>query len=459
MDRVLGTFGRLLLWLAALSTALIQPMAPALAQGRLQLIRDAEIESIIRAYATPLWQVAGLDPSAITVYLVNDKSINAFVAGGQNLFVNTGLLMAADDPMEVIGVIAHETGHITGGHISQRGGAIDEARGLLIASYILGILGAIASGRGEVAQAVISGGSDLALKGLLSFTRQQEQSADQAAITFLNGAGLSPKGLLNFMEKLRGQEVLLAANQDPYLSTHPLTSDRIEFLERETAASPNVDKPTPAQFKAMNDRMRAKLIGFLQSRSQVDRAYPPEDQGLPARYAHAILEYREGQIAKALDLIDALLKDYPSDPYFLEMKGQMLFEYGRIAEALPVYQKAVDVLPGASQIRIMLARSQIELNSRDLDGQAIKNLELVLVDEPRNSFAWRLIATAYGRSGKDGMAALALAESSLWRGEYEDALSHSKRAMDLLPRNSPAWLQAEDVSREAERLQQKKKNQ
>ncbi len=447
------------MWLAAVGMALIQPLAPALAQGRpLQFIRDAEIESIIRLYATPLFQVAGLDPNAIDVYLVNDKSINAFVAGGQNLFINTGLLMAAEDPLEVIGVIAHETGHIVGGHISQRGGVIGDATALVIASYILGILGAIASGRGEVAQAVISGGSDLALKGLLSFTRQQEQSADQAALRFLNGAGLSPRGLLTFMEKLRGQEVLLAANQDPYLSTHPLTTDRIDFLARETAASPNADKPAPAVFKELHARMRAKLIGFLDSRAAVNRVYPPDDQSLPARYAHAILEYREGQIAKALTLIDALLTDNPNDPYFLEMKGQMLFEYGRIAEALPVYDKAVSILPDASQIRIMLARSQIELNSRDLDGKAIRNLELVLVAEPRNSFAWRLIATAYGRSGNDGMAALALAEAALWRGEYEDSQSHAERAMKLLPRNSPAWLQAEDVSREAERLEEKKNN-
>jgi len=452
MDRVLGTLGRLLLWLAALATALVQPMAPAAAQGRsLQFIRDAEIEAIIRYYATPLFQVAGLDPKAIDVYLINDKAINAFVAGGQNLFLNTGLLMAADDPLEVIGVIAHETGHIAGGHIAQRGGAIGDATGLLIASYVLGILGAIASGRGEVAQAVISGGSDLALKGLLSFTRSQEQSADQAALTYLNGSGLSPEGLVSFMEKLRGQEVLLAVNQDPYLSTHPLTTERIEFLEREAAASPNLGRPAPAVILQMHARMRAKLIGFLQSRGAVDRAYPPEDQSLPARYAHAILEYREGQIERALQLIESLLVEWPTDPFFLEMKGQMLFEYGRIAEALPVYEAAVQAMPEAAQIRMMLARSQIEMNDRALDAKAIRNLELVLVSEPRNSFAWRLIATAYGRSGNDGMAALALAEAALWRGEFEDSQRHAERALDLLPRNSPAWLQADDVAREAAR--------
>ena len=455
---MLGTFARLLLWLAALSTALVQPLAPAAAQGRpLQLIRDAEIEAIIRSYATPLFQVAGLDPQAIDVYLVNDKSINAFVAGGQNLFINTGLLMAAQDPLEIIGVIAHETGHIAGGHIAQRGGAIEDASALLIASYVLGILGAIASGRGEVAQAVISGGSDLALKGLLSFTRSQEQSADQAALAYLNGSGLSPIGLVRFMEKLRGQEVLLAVNQDPYLSTHPLTSDRIDFLEREAAKSPNLDRPAPAAIQQMHARMRAKLIGFLQSRGAVDQAYPPEDQSLPARYAHAILEYRDGQIARALELIDDLLRELPSDPFFLEMKGQMLFEYGRIAEALPVYEAAVAAMPQAAQIRIMLARSQIEMNQREQDAKAIRNLELVLVSEPRNSFAWRLLATAYGRGGNDGMAALALAEAALWRGEFEDSQRHAERALDLLPRNSPAWLQADDVAREAARLLEKQK--
>lgn len=448
----MGTL-RLLLLLTATVLAVVLPgLAPALAQGRqLQLIRDAEVETIIRIYATPLFQAAGLDPKAIEVYLVKDPTLNAFVAGGQNLFINTGLLIKAEDPLEVIGVIAHETGHIAGGHVVARGSAIDDASNTALASYVLGILGAIASGRGEVASAVIFGGQDLALRNLLSFTRSQEQSADQAAITYLNASQISPSGLLSFMERMQGQEVLLAVNQDPYLTTHPLTRERITFLEREVAASPYANQPASQELQALHARMRAKLIGFLESRQKVDRVYPPSDQSMPARYARSILEYREGNLDKALALVDNLLAEYPDDPYFLELKAQMLFEHGRMQEALPIYEAAVAVLPDAPQIRLMLARTQIELNTPEQDRQAVDNLKRVLRDEPQNGFAWRLAAVAYGRQGDEAMAALAMGEYAFARGEFDQAQYYAQRARDMLASGSPAWLQADDLAIEAER--------
>lgn len=448
----MGTL-RLLLFLIATVLAVALPgLAPAYAQGRqLQLIRDAEVETIIRTYATPLFQAAGLDPRGIEVYLVKDSSLNAFVAGGQNLFIHTGLLIQAEDPLEVIGVIAHETGHIAGGHIVARGSAIEDASNTAIASYVLGILGAIASGRGEIAGAVISGGQDMALRNLLSFTRSQEQAADQAALTYLQASQLSPKGLLTFMERMRGQEVLLAVNQDPYLTTHPLTQERIAFLEREIGNSPYANQPASPELQRLHARMRAKLIGFLESRPKVERIYPPNDQSQPARYARTILEYREGNLDKALELIDGLLAEQPDDAYFLELKAQMLLEYGRLREALPLYEAAVQRLPDAPQIRLMLAHTQVELNQPEYDRQAVENLKRVLRAEPRNAFAWRLAAVAYGRQGDEGMAALALGEYAFVRGEFDQAQYYAQRARDLLANGSPGWLQADDLAIQAER--------
>ena len=436
-----------------MTTVLLAPVSgPAVAQGRpLELIRDQEIEAIIRVYATPLFQAAGLDPNAITVYLVKDPSLNAFVMGGQNLFIHTGLLEKAENPLEVIGVIAHETGHIAGGHIAQRIGAAQDASTTMLVAQILGILGAIASGRGEVAGAVISGAGDIALKGLLSFTRSQEQAADQAGITFLHKAGISPDGLLIFMDRLRGQEVLMATNQDPYLTTHPLTRERIAFLEEQVAKSPEHGKPAPPELIELHKRLRAKLIGYLEPRATVMREFPADDDSLPSRYAHALLEYREGHLDKALAIIDTLLAEKPDDPFFLEMKGQMLFENGRLKEALPVFEQAVKAMPRAEQIRLLLARTQIELKTPEYDQAAVKNLQLVLQEEPSNGFAWYFAAIAYGRLGNEGMASLALAESALARGKSKDALYYAERARDLLPSNSPAWLQADDLALEAQR--------
>ncbi len=445
-----------LLALAMFTATLLSP-ASAAAQT-VRLIRDAEIENIIRTYATPLFQAAGLNPRTMRVVLINDNRLNAFVTGGTSLFIYTGLLIRAEDPLEVIGVIAHETGHIQGGHVAAR---IDEARqaskGLLI-TYALGLAAVLATGRAELGLAAVLGGQDIALKNLLAYSRGHERSADQAAIRLLQATEQSPRGLLEFMRVLSGQEVLLSSNQDPYLRTHPLSIERITFLEEQTALSPYADKPAPPELMALHGRMRAKLIGFLRPLSQVYKTYPRDDPSLEARYAQAIAFYRDANLDRALPLIDGLLAENPDDPYFHELKGQMLFENGRLAEALPAYEMAVKLLENAPQLHQALAHIQIEMNDPALDEQALLHLAKSLQAEPHNATAWRLSAIAYGRKGDKGMTALALAESALARGETQEARSHAGRAQQLLPRGSPGWLRALDVENEAERRAAKQKD-
>jgi predicted Zn-dependent protease len=423
----------------------------------MRLIRDAEVESIIRAYATPLFHAAGLNPQAIDVYLVNDSSLNAFVLPGLDMFINTGLLIRADSPLQVIGVIAHETGHLSGGHTATRGESLRRAQQGVLASYILGLAAAIASGRPELGYAVISGGQDIALKGLLSYTRGQESAADQAAVRLLNGTEQSPRGLLEFLSILSDQEVLLSSNQDPYLRSHPLTQDRINFLQEQTRLSPYGQAPARSGFVELHARLRAKLIGFLLPRNRVLQRYPPEDRSLPARYARAIARYRESDLDAALSQIGALIAENPDDPYFHEVKGQMLFENGRIVEALPAYETAVRLLPTAPQLRLGLAQAQLEatevgLNGPELNSSALRNLTEVLRYEPNNAVAWRLAAIAHGRNGNIGMTALALAESALARGNGQEARHQAVRAQKILAENSAGWLRASDVEQAAVRM-------
>jgi predicted Zn-dependent protease len=427
--------------------ALLAP-AQARAQGQ-KIIRDAEIESIIRGYATPLFQAAGLNPQAIDVYLIEDRSLNAFVAGGLNMFIHTGLLIRAENPLQVIG--------IAGGHIVGRIDEVRNAQKTALVSYILGLGAALATGRPEAAVAIISGGQDIALKGLLSYTRGQEQAADQAAVRLLTGTGQSPRGLLEFMGALGDQEVLLASSQDPYLRTHPLTQDRIAFLERALETSRYAATPPRPEVTAAHARMRAKLIGFLEPPARVFRLFPEQDMSVPARYARAIAHFRRPDLDKALPLIDGLLAEDPDDPFFHELKGQMLFENGRVAAALPEYRAAVRLLPEAPQLRLALAQVQIELDDRQLDRDALGQLDDVLRREPRNAFAWQLSATAHGRLGDKGMAALALAEGALGRGAATEARAQAARAQHFLPENSPGWLRAQDVADLAKRAETKQK--
>jgi predicted Zn-dependent protease len=423
----------------------------------MRLIRDAEVEAIIRAYATPLFQAAGLSPQAIDVYLVNDSGLNAFVLPGLDLFIHTGLLMRAETPLQVIGVIAHETGHLAAGHTATRGESLRRARRGVLASYVLGLAAAIASGRPELGQAVISGGQDIALKGLLSYTRAQESAADQAAVRLLNGTGQSPRGLLEFLGILGDQEVLLSSNQDPYLRSHPLTQDRISFLRDQARLSPYGQAQASPGLVALHARLRAKLIGFLEPRDRVLQRYPPEDRSLPARYARAIARYRDSDLDAALSQIGALIAEHPDDPYFHELKGQMLFENGRIAEALPAYETAVRLLPKAPQLRLGLAQVQLEANDLgsngpELNARALGHLTEVLRYEPSNAFAWRLTAIAHGRNGDLGMTALALAESALARGQGGEARQQAVRAQKILAENSAGWLRASDVEQAAVRM-------
>ncbi len=424
---------------------------------QINLIRDAEIETTIRSYATPLFQVAGLNPQGIKLFLVNDDSLNAFVAGGLNMFLNTGLLMRADDPLQVIGVIAHETGHLSGAHIARRGDAQEASQTGALVSYVLGLGAILASGRPEIGAAIISGGQDIALKGLLRYSRAQESSADQAALNFLQATEQSPEGLLHFMEILSDQEVLLSSSQDPYLRTHPLSEDRIEFYRQAVEQSPYRGQAARPDFIQMHKRMQAKLIGFLQPLSKVLKKYPESDSSLEARYARSIAYYKVPELDRAITLIDGLLAEHPQDAFFHELKGQVLFENGKVAAALPEYEAAVKLQPNSATILRSLAQVQIELNAPDLDQEALETLAQAVRLEPGDPFSWRLAAVAHGRQGNEAMTALSLAEAAFLSGRYVEARDRADRAQALLPQGSPAGLRAADLQNEAERRAQKQK--
>lgn len=416
----------------------------------LSLISDAEIENTIRTYATPLFQAAGISPRSVEIFLVDDPHINAFVVPGNRMFVHTGMFLQTDDPLEVIGVIAHETGHIAGGHHVGRGEELRSAGLKTLAATLLGIGASVLAGDGRLGAAISSAGLDVALKGLLSYTRSQEQAADQAAITYLNSTDQSPRGLLKVMDRLEDQEVLMTANQDPYLRTHPLSRDRIAFLEHAVAESHYADTPAPAAWREMHARARAKLIGFLQPRT-VSQAYPDPMASIPARYAHAIARFRLGNLAGALELMDGLVAERPDDPYFQELRGQMLLENGRVAESLPNYRKATELLPGTAELHIAFARALTEMNQPETDREALTHLQQALAADREDARAWRLAAIAHGRLGDQGEAALALAEMNFASGAWREARGQAARAIKLLPPDAAGRLRAADIEQVAKR--------
>lgn len=447
---------RILVLTAFCLAATFAPAAQA-AGNRLSFIRDAEIENTIRAYATPLFEAAGVDPNAINVHLVNDKALNAFVAGGLNMFLNTGLLVRSDHAGQVIGVMAHETGHISGGHLVRMQDALEKATMEALAAMVIGAAAAVAGGRGDAAGAAILGGQEIAGRSFMSYTRGQESSADQAGVGFLDQTRQSSRGLLEFMEILGDQEMLIATRQDPYVRTHPLTRERVSFLRNHIQHSKFSDTPLRPEFAEMHRRMRGKLFAFLEPPARTLLKYKEDDQSIEARYARAVAYYRKPDLDKALPLIDALIKDRPLDPYFHELKGQMLFENGRGAEALPAYREAMRLLPHSPLIRIELAQCQIELEDPSLLEDAQKNLTFAVGLEPDNAPAWRSLGIAHGRAGDDGMASYALAEHALITGRLSEAVYHVERAERLVGQKSSVWLKIQDLRDRIEqaRVQQK----
>lgn len=422
-------------------------LSPALASAGPAVIRDAETEDIIRGYATPLLQAAGISPGDVDLILVNDNSLNAFVAGGMNIFLFTGLLRQANGPDEIRGVLAHEIGHIAGGHIARLGEELEQASTQALLTTILGVAAAVAAGRADVGAAVAVGGQAAAQRGLLAHTRVQESAADQAAFTYLRSAGHTAKGLVGVLEQLADQELVSSRHQDPYVQTHPLSRDRLQTalraVEREGADAAVATPDEVARYR----RMQAKLAAFIDPPSSTLGAYRGDSP--TERYAQSIAHYRRGDLGRALPLIDGLIQASPDDPFLHELRGQMLYENGRPVEAAEAYAKALDGRPDDPAILAPAARAYLDAGA---DAQEIiRMLKQVTLLEPRNPGAWRQLGVAHGKLGDIGQASVALAEAAMLNGQRGDAILQAKRAQNHLAKGTPGWLKAEDILRAAER--------
>jgi predicted Zn-dependent protease len=436
--------------LCALTIFALAAPREASAQESISFIRDAEVEATIRQFVSPVFAVAGLDPAVIRIYLVNDARLNAFVAGGQNLFLHTGLLIRSQSPNQVIGVAAHETGHIAGGHLARTQEALRNATIQGIIAMVLAGAAAAASG-GQGAGGVMAGGAGVMQRSFLQYSVEQEAKADQAGLGFLDATGQSSKGLLEFFRILENEDLLSPARQDPYLRTHPLTRQRIEYVQEHVNHSRFSSVPDKPEFIEMHKRMVAKLTGFLGTPGQTLAQYKESDTSVAARYARAVAYYRIPNISKALPLIDGLIAQEPKNPYFHEFKGQMLFENGKVAEAVGPYEEAVRLQPDSALLRTELGQVQIEADDPTLNKRALANLNEGVRLEPDNGNAWHFLAVAYGRQNDIGMAALALAEEALTQGDKKLAVQQATRATQILKAGTPARLRAEDLKQLARR--------
>ncbi len=413
------------------------------------IVRDAEIEDYLARLSQPVFAAAGLDPDAVRVRLLADEDLNAFVAGGQQLFLFTGLVRRAETPEQLAGVIAHEAGHIAGGHLTRVARAAETAT---VEAFIGALLGAAAAvaGAPQLGTAIIAGGQTLAQRGFLAFTRSQEQIADQAAVGYLERAGYSPRGLLEFMRILDRRDLGVTREGAEFLRTHPLTRNRIRFLEEQVAASPLRDARVPADLAEAHARVVAKIEGFLGDPAEVLRRRT--GNSFPDRYARSVALFRTGRVDDALAVIDGLLAERPQDPWLHELRGQILLESGRVAAAEPPYREALRLLPASPLLRLELARVLVEQDDPAKLPEAKALLQEVVRLEPRHPMAWRLLGLVEGRLGNEGESLLALAEWAVLTRRSDDAELYLARARRRIDPGSAAALRLADLEREVEEM-------
>lgn len=424
--------------IAAAAWLALAPLAAA--QG---VIRDTEIEAIISEWADPVLVAMGLEPDDVTILLINDPTLNAFAAPGQIMGLNTGMILEADTPGELLGVVAHEAGHIRNRHVL-RTGAQDAARQPFLMTMALGAL-ALAAGEPSAGMALLGSSGFFGTLSALQYMQSQEGEADLTGARALDRAGLSAQGMVDFFEEFRAQEVFSDARRYPYFRSHPLSSDRIEALRRPVAAMANHGVPEDPERIAQLALMQAKIRGFMNPPRHTFRTFPESDTSLPARYARAIAWYKDGQTDRAVAAVDALLEEDPENPYFWELRGQILFESGRPVDAIPAHRRSVELAPDAPLLRINLGHALIESGDETQLEDAVNQLRRVTVVEPNNPMAWRLLGQAYSSLGLEGEARLASAEYYYAIGQDDQSVQMALRARDMLDPGSVEWRRAVDI--------------
>jgi predicted Zn-dependent protease len=441
--------------LTAAATAAALAFAPIAARAQERgppVIRDTESEQLLREYTRPILRAAGLEKQNINVVIINESVFNAFVADGRRIFVNYGAMMQSETPSQIIGVLAHETGHLAGGHLAKMREQMAQAQTQMIIAMLLGAGAVVAGSRGggnsgltNAGAAAFSAPAEVIRRTLISYVRQQEENADRAGVKFLTTTGQSAKGMYETFKRFTNESLFAARGADPYVQSHPMPAERVAALEEIAKSSPYWDKKDDAALQLRHDMVRAKISAFMERQDTVYRRYPMSSDSLPARYAHAIATYRHGDLRNALAQIDALIQVQPANPYFHELRGQALLEGGKPAEAIAPLRKAVQLSNNAPLIEMLLGQALVGTDNKAYTDEAIAILRAAVARETEAPLGYTQLAMAYGRKGDYAQADLASAQAAYLRGDNKTARDLASRAKTRFAIGTPGWVKADDI--------------
>jgi predicted Zn-dependent protease len=431
----------------------IAPISSASAQGKgPPTIRDTEAEQLLRDYTRPILRAAGLEKQNIQVVIINDSAFNAFVADGRRIFVNYGAIMQSETPNQIIGVLAHETGHLAGGHLAKLREQLAQAQTQMIIAMLLGAGALVAgarsgsnSGLANAGVAAVTAPQEVIRRTLISYQRQQEENADRAGVKFLTATGQSAKGMYETFKRFTNDSLFAAHGADPYLQSHPMPAERVAALEEMARSSAFWDKKDDPALQLRHDMMRAKISAFMERQDTVYRRYPMSNESLPARYAHAITTYLHGDLRSALAQIDGLIQLQPNNPYFHELRGQALLEGGKPAEAIAPLRKAVALSNNAPLIEMLLGQALVGTDNKAYTEEAIAILRAAVARETEAPIGYTQLAMAYGRKGDFAQADLASAQAAFLRGDNKTARELASRAKTRFAVGTPGWVKADDI--------------
>ena len=444
--------------LTALTTAAALALAPVPAAFAEQekgprVIRDTESEQLLREYTRPILRAAGLEKQNIQIVILNESAFNAFVADGRRIFVNYGAMMQSETPNQIIGVLAHETGHLAGGHLAKMREQMSRAQTQMIIAMLLGAGAMVAGARGgssnsglaNAGAAAISAPQEMIRRTLISYVRQQEENADRAGVKFLTASGQSARGMYETFKRFTNDALFAAHGADPYLQSHPMPAERVAALEELARSSPYWDKKDDAALQLRHDMARAKISAFMERQDTLYRRYPMSSDTLPSRYAHAIATYLHGDLRSALVQIDGLIQLQPNNPYFHELRGQALLEGGKPAEAIVPLRKAVQLSNNAPLIEMLLGQALVGTTNKAYTEEAISILRAAVARETEAPIGYTQLAMAYGRKGDYAEADLASAQAAYLRGDNKTARELASRAKTRFAVGTPGWVKADDI--------------
>jgi predicted Zn-dependent protease len=443
-----------LITVTAAAALALAPMSPAFAQQAKgpPVIRDTEAEQVLRDYTRPILRAAGLEKQNIQVVIINDGSFNAFVADGRRIFVNYGAIMQAETPNQIIGVLAHETGHLAGGHLAKMREQLAQAQTQMIIAMLLGAGALVAgaksgsnSGLSNAGAAAMSAPQEVIRRTLISYVRQQEENADRAGVKFLTANGQSAKGMYETFKRFTNDSLFAVRGADPYLQSHPMPAERVAALEELARSSPYWDKKDDSALQLRHDMVRAKISAFMERQDTVYRRYPMSTDTLPARYAHAITTYLHGDLRSALAQVDGLIQLQPSNPYFHELRGQALLEGGKPGEAIAPLRKAVQLSNNSPLIEMLLGQALVGTDNKAYTEEAIRILRAAVARETEAPLGYMQLAMAYGRKGDYAEADLASAQAAFLRGDNKTARELAARAKTRFAVGTPGWVKADDI--------------